>query len=80
MNVEPKVGPPTRVDVDGELFDVTAERDRPGQYHFEWLSGPNPGYGFAVGTSDGREMSSDDIEDAIRDFLAGVDPETGYIE
>lgn len=80
MNEEPAVGPPTRVEVEGEVFDVAAERDRPGQYHFDWVSGPNPGYGFAVGTSDGREMSSGDIEDAIRDFLAAIDPETGYIE
>lgn len=80
LNEEPEWEPPTRVEVDGEVFDVAAERDRPGQYHFDWVSGPNSGYGFAVGTSDGRTMSSAVIEDAIRDFLAGVDPETGYIE
>ena len=73
-------GPPTRVEVDGEAFDVVARRDRPGQYHFAWISGPNPGYGFSAGTSGGREMSNADIEASIRNFLAQVDPETGYIE
>jgi hypothetical protein len=72
--------PATRVEVDGELFDVVAHRDRPGQYHFAWVSGPNSGYGFSSGTSDGREMSDADIVASIRNFLAQVDPETGYLE
>jgi hypothetical protein len=80
MNEEPEMGPPTQVEVDGEVFDVAARRDRPGQYQFAWVSGPNAGYGFGVGTSGGREMSGAEIEDTIRDFLARVDPETGYIE
>ena len=71
--------PPTRVEVDAELFDVTV-RERPGQYHFAWVSGPNPGYGFSIGTSDGQRLSDADIEASIRNFLAQVDPETGYIE
>ena len=77
---EAGVEPSTRVEVDGEVFDVVARRNRPGQYHFAWVSGPNPDYGFSSGTSDGRAMSSADIEASIRDFLAQVDPETGYIE
>lgn len=77
---EPDREPPTRVEVDGEVFDVAAERDRPGQHHLTWVSGRNPGYGFSVGTSDGRALSSADLEAAIRDFLAQVDPETGYLE
>jgi hypothetical protein len=72
--------PPTRVEVEGEVFDVVARRDRPGQYHFAWVSGPNPDYGFSSGASDGREMSNTDIDASIRDFLAQVDPETGFIE
>lgn len=80
LGERPEREPPIRVEVDGETFDVAAERDRPGHYHFDWVSGPNPGYGFAVGTSGGREMSSAEIEDTIRDWLARVDPETGYIE
>jgi hypothetical protein len=80
MNEEPEMEPPIRVEVDGEVFDVAARRGRPGQYQFDWVSGPNPGYGFAAGTSGGRVMDSAEIEESIRDFLASVDPETGYIE
>lgn len=80
LNDEPEWGPPTRVEIDGQVFDVAASRDRPGQYHFNWVSGLNPGYGFSVGTSDGRAMSDAETEHAIRGFLAQVDPETGYIE
>ncbi|HET7691318.1 MAG TPA: hypothetical protein VFK41_13120 [Nocardioidaceae bacterium] len=76
----PEQEPPIRVKVDGETFDVSKELGRPGQYHFDWVSGPNPSYGFAVGTSGGREMNRAEIEDTIRDWLARVDPETGYIE
>jgi hypothetical protein len=60
------------------VFDVAAERDRPGQYHYTWVSGPSPGYGFR--NSDGHAMSNADIEADIRNFLAQVDPATGYIE
>jgi hypothetical protein len=72
--------PPTRVEVDGEVFDVVVRRDRPGQYHFAWVSGPNHGYGFSSGTPDGRGLNNAEIETSIRNFLAQVDPETGYIE
>ena len=71
---------PTRVEVDGQVFDVVARRDRRDQYHYTWVSGPNPGYGFSSGSSDGRTMSDADFEASIRNFLAQVDPETGYIE
>lgn len=72
--------PPARVVVDGEEFDAAAHRDQRGQYRFRWVSGPNPGHGFSVGTSHGREMSSAEVEDCIRDFRAAVDTETGYVE
>ena len=72
--------PPVRVAVDGEVFDITTHRDRPGQYHYEWISGPNPSYGFSMGSSDGRSSTIVDHEEAIRDFLSQVDPETGLIE
>jgi hypothetical protein len=72
--------PATRVEVDGEVFDVVAHRDRPGQYDFAWLSGPNPGYGFSSESSDGRGMSHADLQASIRNFLAQVDPGSGYIE
>ncbi len=76
----PELESATRVEVDGEVFDVAAECDRPGQYHYTWVSGPSPGYGFSVGNSDGHAVSNADIEADIRNFLAQVDPATGYIE
>lgn len=69
-----------RIEVDGELFEVSERPDRPGQYDFSWLSGPNPDYGFSSASSDGSAMGRGDFEDEIRSFLAQVDPETGYIE
>lgn len=71
---------PVRVEVDGQLFDVRARQDRPGQYDFAWVSGPNPGYGFTSAPSDASPLSMGDLKGAIRRFLAQVDPETGYIE
>jgi hypothetical protein len=66
--------------VDGELFEVVASPERPGQYNFAWLSGPNKGYGFSSARSDGAAMSDREMEASIRNFLAQVDPDTGYIE
>ena len=71
---------PVRVTVDGELFEVVASPERPGQYHFAWLSGPNKGYGFGTARSDGSVMNERQMEASIRNFLAQVDPETGHIE
>jgi len=72
--------PPDRVTVDGEVFDVTTQPDHPGHYHYAWISGPNPGYGFSAASSDGRPSGMVDHEEAIRNFLSHVDPETGYLE
>jgi hypothetical protein len=69
-----------RVTVEGEVFDVTAQPDHPGHYHYAWISGPNPGYGFSSASSDRRPSVMVDHEEAIRNFLSQVDPETGYIE
>jgi hypothetical protein len=44
------------------------------------VSGPNPGYGFSAATSDGSRLDALQLEDVIRNFLAQVDPETGYID
>jgi hypothetical protein len=65
---------PIRVEVDGEVFDVVARRDHPGQYDHEWTSGPNSGYGFFSASSDGRPSTMADHEEAIRNFLSQVDP------
>ena len=69
-----------RIEVDGQLFEVSERPDRPGQYDFSWVSGPNPGYGFTSASSDGSEMGTGDLEESIRNFLAQVDPQTGHIE
>jgi hypothetical protein len=71
---------PLRVDVDGEVFDVAARPDRPGAYDYTWVSGPNPGYGFVSASSDRRPSTMADHEEAIRNFLSQVEPETGYIQ
>ena len=72
--------PLVRVTVDGEDFEITTSSERPGQYHYDWTSGPNSGYGFSSASSDGRTSTMEDHEDAIRNFLSQVDPQTGYIE
>ena len=71
---------PSRMTVDGELFEVAANPEHLGQYDFAWLSGPNKGYGFSEARSDGSAMSEREMEASIRNFLAQVDPDTGYIE
>jgi len=42
--------------------------------------GGRPDYGFSSASSDGRPSTMVDHEEAIRNFLSLVDPETGYIE
>jgi pimeloyl-ACP methyl ester carboxylesterase len=71
--------PSARLEVDGQVFDVAARHDRPGQYDYAWISGQNPGYGFSSGRSDGGPSTMVDHEAAIRTFLSQLDPETGYI-
>lgn len=64
------------IDVDGEQFAVRKARD--GGWAYEWLSGPNPGYGFAI--SGPTTPSAEEHRHAIRSFLQMIDPATGYIE
>lgn len=65
-----------RLTVDGEEFEVVRINDR--SYDYSWLSGPNAGYGFrSTANAPGVDF---DHEEAIRNFLAGIDPETGYLE
>ncbi|MGW4498901.1 hypothetical protein ACWENR_09820 [Micromonospora sp. NPDC004336] len=64
------------LEVDGEMFAL-----RPNEFggtDYTWLSGPNPGYGFGVSPT--PNLSLDEHMENIRDFLAIVDPTTGYIE
>lgn len=69
-----------RLSVDGETFDVTASKDHPGQHHLRWQSGPNPGYGFTCRRSDGQYASEAELVEQIRDFLANMNPATGYLD
>ena len=71
---------PHAVTVDGHTFRVLRRPGVLSQYDFDWLSGPNEGYGFAAVSSSGDVMSPAEIEESIRNFLAQVDPVTGYIE
>jgi hypothetical protein len=64
--------------IDGEMWTVR-QGAKPGLYFFEWVSGPNKKYGFTSQSSDGRAMSTDSMNQAIREFLAEIDPETGYL-
>jgi hypothetical protein len=63
------------LDVDGERFAI-----RQGGYggtNYDWLSGPNKGYGFSSGGTPNRSV--EDHRESIRVFLAMIDPNTGYI-
>lgn len=68
-----------RIEVDGEIFEVSAQEGLPGQHNLRWLSGPNPGYGFTCRRSDVRLSTRAQLIEQIRDFLAQIDPDTGYI-
>ena len=63
------------LEVDGEQFAVRQAYD--GGTAYDWLSGPNEGYGFSV--SGPRIESRDEHRALIRGFLSMVDPATGYI-
>ena len=63
------------LDVDGERFAVRRASD--GGTAYDWLSGPNRGYGF--GSSGTPHRSRESHRESIRTFLAQIDPATGYI-
>lgn len=71
---------PIRLTVDGELFEVRARPGEPGTYDFNWLSGPNEGYGFGMTRSDGSVANREEMEASIRAFIAQIDRPTGYID
>ncbi len=69
------------LEVDGEQFAVHVVVDPATGYTdtgYTWLSGPNQGYGF--GTGGPPNPSPEEHQQRIREFLAMVDPATGYIE
>jgi hypothetical protein len=65
------------VTVDGETFAVRRSDDD-GVIHYAWVSGPNDDYGFDSFGQAGEPGEGDHVA-AIRDFLAGIDPATGYL-
>lgn len=74
-----KKSPATKLVVDGETFSVRRRSGRPPTYDFDWLSGPNPGYGFSTGLHGATHLTEPQLREEISDFLAGIDPETGYL-
>jgi hypothetical protein len=63
------------LDVDGERFAIRRAED--GGTAYDWLSGPNEGYGFGSSGTPDRPVA--EHRDSIRAFLAMIDPGTGYI-
>ena len=63
------------LDVDGERFAIRQAGD--GGTNYDWLSGPNKGYGFASSGTPNRSV--EEHREHIRVFLAMIDPNTGYI-
>jgi hypothetical protein len=64
----------TRLEIDGEVFDLRA--DEFGGTHYAWVSGPNPGYGFSVSPTRDRP---EEHRANILGFLAMINPMTGFI-
>ncbi len=62
------------LDVDGERFAIRRAGDGTA---YDWLSGPNKGYGFVSGGTPNRSVK--EYRESIRVFLAMIDPKTGYI-
>ncbi|SCL16904.1 hypothetical protein [Micromonospora inyonensis] len=71
-------GEPVRLVVDGHEFRVRARAEEPGTYDFDWLTGPHD-YGFGLSGAAGFTMSPAEMTEAARDFLAQIDPATGYL-
>lgn len=67
-----------RLTVDGEVFEVREWVRMPGDYDFFWLTGPNEGFGFSLGTSSGGSLTPEELEEHASQWLASIDPETGY--
>jgi hypothetical protein len=70
---------PEHLSVDGERFEIRSNWQEPGRYHYVWLTGPHPGYGFTSQTSDGRGKTQRLHEESIRAFLDGIDKRTGFL-
>ncbi|MGK5737505.1 hypothetical protein [Micromonospora sp. URMC 103] len=71
-------GDPVLLTLDGQDFRVRARAGHPGTYDFDWLTGPHD-YGFGLSRSGDAPLSRAEMEEAIRGFLAQIDPATGYL-
>lgn len=65
------------ITVDGESFHLRT-RDIDGSHHYDWVTGPNAGYGFST-SGNAEHLQHARHAEAIRGFLASVDPATGYL-
>lgn len=65
---------------DGELFTAVTDPDQPGAWHLSWDTGPIPGYGYMTRRSDHQWADPADLIGGVRNFLAEIDPKTGYLE
>ena len=63
------------LDVEGDRFAIREAGD--GGTAYDWLSGPNEGYGFGSSGTPNRPVEVH--RESIRVFLAMIDPNTGYI-
>ncbi|MDH6460082.1 hypothetical protein M2302_000233 [Micromonospora sp. A200] len=70
---------PIVMTVDGQYFRIRQRAETPGGYDFDWLSGPHD-YGFGITRADACAMTLPEMEEAIRNFLAEIDPATGYLK
>lgn len=66
-----------RLEVDGEQFAVRTRG--PGQWSYDWLTGPNQGYGFGS-SGPPVDRSVEEHQEDCHNFLSMIDPVTGYIE
>ena len=64
--------------VDGETFVIRRRVVDDGSTHYDWVSGPNDGYGFSV-FGGFEPVAQERHVAAVRDFLSGIDPSTGYL-
>ena len=75
-NAQAAAGPVLfNLEIDEPLFAVRLAPG--GGWHYDWLNGPNEGYGFA--SSGPPHRTRDEHRQQVRTFLSMVDPATGYI-
>jgi len=72
----PDAAPAYTLEVAGQVFALRP--DGAGGMHYEWLTGPHPGYGFGLSPATG--LTIEQHVDHISDFLATVDPVTGLLD